>query len=241
MEKEILFKDFLDLLEMTEVYLKGCFKPLEKPSDAGGKETEGEISRGISRREAELSHLEEEIRVCKLCELARTRTNAVPGEGVFDPLVMVIGEGPGAEEDATGRPFVGRAGRYLDKWLDAIDLSREKNCFIGNIVKCRPPGNRDPKPEESSACLPYLVKQIELLKPKAILTVGRISSQILTGSMQGIGKLRGRIYNYNGVPLVPTYHPSGVLRNPSLRPYVWEDLKLLKAILEEKITKKDLY
>jgi uracil-DNA glycosylase family 4 len=155
----------------------------------------------------------------------------VPGEGTSRPRVLVVGEGPGFEEDRSGRPFVGPAGRYLDKWLQAIGLDRGTNCFIANIVKCRPPGNRDPLPEESAACLPYLQRQIALLQPRAILTVGRISTQILVGRSVGIGELRGQRYTYRGIPLVATYHPSAVLRNQSLRKPVWEDLKLLRSVL----------
>lgn len=147
---------------------------------------------------------------------------------------MIIGEGPGADEDRTGRPFVGPAGQYLDKWLSAIGLDRNTNCFIGNIVKCRPPGNRDPEPAESLACRSYLDRQIALLKPKAILTVGRISSQLLIGSSEGIGRLRGNTYAYRGIPLIPTYHPSGVLRNPDYRGAVWEDLRRLQALLDSR-------
>jgi DNA polymerase len=145
---------------------------------------------------------------------------------------MVVGEGPGAEEDRRGKPFVGRAGQYLDRWLAAVGLDRTSNCFIGNIVKCRPPGNRDPLPEESAACMPYLKEQIDILKPKAILTLGRIATQILCGRSEGIGKLRGEELDYLGIPVVPTYHPSAVLRNTDLRPAVWEDLKRLRALPE---------
>lgn len=177
---------------------------------------------------------------CRKCVLGTGRKNCVPGEGVLNPIVMVIGEGPGAEEDAKGRPFVGAAGQYLDKWLNAIYLDRNVNCFIGNIVKCRPPGNRDPLPEESDACRELLERQIELLKPKAILTVGRISSRIITGKNVGIGRIRGTVYNYNfsssssfGIPVVATYHPSAVLRDRTYRKSVWDDLNLLKKVLEE--------
>jgi DNA polymerase len=145
--------------------------------------------------------------------------------------VLVVGEGPGAEEDATGRPFVGKAGQYLDRWLKAIDLDRGSNCFIANIVKCRPPGNRDPLPEESAACLPYLQEQIAILSPRAILVVGRIAAQVLTGHAAGIGDLRARQHTFGDLPLVATYHPSAVLRDSSLRAPVWEDLKRLSALL----------
>lgn len=183
-------------------------------------------------RRRRLALLEERVRACTRCPLAEGRMNAVPGMGVLDPLVMVIGEGPGADEDRRGLPFVGRAGQFLDKWLEAIGLSRSTNAYIGNIVKCRPPENRDPRPAESEACLPYLREQISLIRPLAILAVGRVASGILIGTASGIGGLRGRTFYYDGIPLVPTYHPAGVLRNPELKRPVWEDLKRLAAILE---------
>jgi DNA polymerase len=190
-----------------------------------------------------LAALAEEVGQCKKCGLWKGRKKAVPGTGSDKPLVVVVGEGPGREEDSTGLPFVGKAGQYLDRWLAAVKigqkqrpLTRETNTFIANIVKCRPPNNRDPLPEESEACQSYLERQIEILKPDAILSVGRISSQVLTGKPSGIGALRGKVYRYRGIALVPTYHPSAVLRNPELRAPVWEDLKLLKSLLENEST-----
>jgi len=180
-----------------------------------------------------LEAITREVMACSLCGLHRGRHRAVPGEGVSEPLVIVVGEGPGADEDRTGRPFVGRAGQYLDKWLAAIGLDRAKNCYIANVVKCRPPGNRDPLPEESAACGPYLKRQIALLRPRAVLTLGRVSSQILTGRSEGIGGLRGRRHELDGLPLIATYHPSAVLRDTTLRAAVWEDLKLLRTVLRE--------
>jgi DNA polymerase len=220
--------DLWRLLDLTEDYLKGGYRR-EHPAapDLSVVATRG--SRG-----AGLDQIAAEIEVCEKCRLCSGRTKTVPGEGVIDPLVMVIGEGPGADEDRSGRPFVGRAGQYLDKWLSAIRLSRGSNVFIGNVVKCRPPGNRDPLPDESHACRPYLDRQIELIKPKAILAVGRIAAQQLLGTETGIGKLRGGSYSYRGVPLFATYHPSGVLRNPDLRQSVWDDLRKLRTFLDEK-------
>jgi DNA polymerase len=154
----------------------------------------------------------------------------VPGYGVLDPLVMCIGEAPGRDEDLQGEPFVGKAGQYLDKWFAAIGLDRRKHCYIANILKCRPPQNRDPEPAESEACLPYLERQIELIRPKTILTLGRISTQILLNTTEGLGKLRKKVYTFKNIPLLPTYHPSAVLRNPDLRRAVWEDLKRLKEL-----------
>ena len=179
-----------------------------------------------------------EVAACRACGLCAGRTNGVPGEGAARPLVMVVGEGPGREEDRSGRPFVGAAGQYLDRWLAAIDLQRDANCFITNVVKCRPPGNRDPLPEEANACRPFLQRQIRLLRPQALLSVGRIASQALIGRQAPIGALRGQVHHYPAdqagaapLPLVATYHPSAVLRNPSLRRPVWDDLRLLQRLL----------
>lgn len=178
-----------------------------------------------------LAAIAEEVRACRACKLCEGRHHAVPGEGVTAPLVMVIGEGPGADEDSTGRPFVGRAGQLLDKMLAAINLDRNSNCFIANVVKCRPPNNRDPEVDEITACAPFLQRQLALLKPRAILTVGRVPTQALLGTTEGISRLRGRFFEYQGIPLLPTYHPSALLRDESLKRPAWEDLKQLRAFL----------
>ncbi len=147
--------------------------------------------------------------------------------------MLVIGEGPGADEDAKGEPFVGKAGQLLDKMLAAINLSRHTNCFIANIVKCRPPNNRDPMPDEADACRSFLDAQIGILKPKLILAVGRIAAQNLLNTTTGINKLRGQFFEYRGIPLLPTYHPSALLRNEDLKRPAWEDLKKFRTRLEE--------
>ena len=182
-----------------------------------------------------LPELYAEIKSCRACALASGRTNPVPGEGVSNPLVMVIGEGPGADEDAAGRPFVGRAGQLLDRMLASISLSREKNCYIANMVKCRPPGNRDPDPAEMAACHSFLERQILLLKPAIILCAGRIAAQNLLKTREGINSLRGKfaelkIGDYT-IPVLPSFHPSALLRDDSLRRPAWEDLKLLRSRL----------
>ncbi|MDR1955576.1 MAG: uracil-DNA glycosylase [Treponema sp.] len=178
-----------------------------------------------------LEVLEAEVRECQACPLGRNRIKAVPGEGVLRPLVLVIGEGPGAEEDASGRPFVGRAGQLLDRMLDAVGLSREQNCFIANVVKCRPPNNRDPQPEEIAACAPFLARQLAILKPRMILCAGRVAAQTLLHTSEGIGRLRGQVTEYQDLPLLATYHPSAILRDESLKRPAWEDLKALRARL----------
>jgi len=175
----------------------------------------------------------QKILVCRNCQLWEKRTNAVPGEGVLQPLVMVIGEAPGEDEDRHGRPFVGRAGQLLDKMLDSIGLSRKTNCFIANVVKCRPPFNRDPYPEETSACAHFLEHQITLLKPKFILVVGRIAAQSLLKTTESIGKIRGKFTELEvgetKIPLIATYHPAALLRNEEYKRPAWEDLKLLHS------------
>lgn len=187
----------------------------------------------LPQRQEAISHLEEKIRQCKRCKLCKGRKQAVPGTGVLNPEVLVIGEGPGADEDEQGLPFVGIAGQLLDKMLAAINLSRSTNCYIANIVKCRPPKNRDPEPEESDACRSYLEAQIAILKPKMILAVGRIAIQNLLQTSQGIGQLRGQLLNYNGIPLMATYHPSALLRNQDLKRPAWEDLKIFRTYLTQ--------
>jgi DNA polymerase len=178
-----------------------------------------------------------EIRSCAACPLCKTRTNAAPGEGAEQPLVMVIGEGPGADEDAAGRPFVGRAGQLLDKMLDSIGLSRTGNCFIANVVKCRPPNNRDPLPGETAACAPFLERQIRLLKPRLILCVGKVAAGTLLKTEEPVGRLRGRFASFSAadtaIPVLVTYHPSALLRNEELKRPAWEDLKLLRAVLTD--------
>jgi DNA polymerase len=180
-----------------------------------------------------LERVAREVSGCAACPLCAGRKHAVPGEGVERPLVLVIGDGPGADEDATGRPFVGRAGQLLDKMLESIGLSREKNCFIANIVKCRPPDNRDPLPEERAACIGYLQRQIALLKPRVILSVGRVSAAALLKTDEGISRLRGVWREYEGIPLLPTFHPSYLLRDESQKASAWEDMKSLCRRLVE--------
>lgn len=198
----------------------------------GGYRRKHEAKLAVKQNPSGLQEIAAEVSACRRCRLADTRTNTVPGMGVLNPLVLIVGEGPGADEDREGLPFVGRAGKYLDRWLDAVHLSRTTDCYITNVVKCRPPENRDPTDGETSACLPFLNRQIDLLKPKALLTVGRIAIQVLLNSNRGIGALRGETYVYHGIPLIPTYHPSGVLRNPDYRRAVWEDLRRLRQLVD---------
>ena len=217
------------VLRATARVTSGAAPPTE--AAIAQRATDGEGTPDRLDRDARLHALEAlaaKIRDCRLCPLSLGRTNAVPGYGPLDPLVLVVGEGPGANEDAEGEPFVGAAGQYLDKWLAAIGLSRETNAFIANIVKCRPPGNRDPKPDEITTCAPYLQQQIELIRPRLILTVGRVATRVLTGVTTGITRIHGTFYEYEGYPVVATFHPSAVLRNPGWRAPVWQDLQAVR-------------
>ena len=161
---------------------------------------------------------------CTKCGLHKTRTQTVFGVGDEQADWMLIGEAPGAEEDRLGDPFVGQAGKLLDNMLAAIGLSRRRNVYIANVLKCRPPGNRNPAPEEVEQCSPHLLKQIELVKPKLIVAMGRFAAQTLLESDASIAAMRGRVHRYAGVPLIVTYHPAYLLRTLEDKAKAWEDL-----------------
>ena len=182
-----------------------------------------------------LGDIERAVAACTRCTLYSTALNPVPGEGNPDADFMVVGEAPGATEDETGRPFVGAAGKLLTQILEAIKLSRE-DVFICNVLKHRPPGNRNPAPEEVTACSPYLIRQIELIRPKVILALGTFSAQTLLNTKTSIGKLRGQVHQYHGVPVVVTYHPAALLRNPAWKRPTWEDVQLARRILDSAVT-----
>lgn len=169
---------------------------------------------------------------CQRCDLHRTALNPVPGEGDPHARLMCIGEAPGAKEDETGRPFVGAAGELLTKILAAINLRRDE-VFIANVLKHRPPGNRNPLPAEVTACSPYLVRQVALIRPKVIITFGAFAAQTLLDTKLAIGKLRGAVHRYHGIPVVVTYHPAALLRNPAWKRPTWEDVQLARRILDK--------
>jgi len=179
--------------------------------------------------------LRAEVLSCRRCPLHLTRTQGVFGVGPRRCDWLVVGEAPGAEEDRRGEPFVGQAGQLLDAMLRAIGLDRTANVYIANILKSRPPGNRDPKPEEVAACLPYLKRQIELLQPKLILTVGRIAAQNLLATEAPLGRLRGQVHYFGelNTPLVVTYHPAYLLRTPADKRKAWEDLKFARNLFQQ--------
>jgi DNA polymerase len=182
-------------------------------------------------RLSSLKAIENSVAKCTRCRLYKTATNPVPGEGNPKARLVCVGEAPGANEDATGRPFVGQAGALLTKILAAVDLKRE-DVFICNVLKHRPPGNRNPLPDEVAACSPYLVRQLELIKPRVIVAFGTFAAQTLLDTKTPIGKLRGVVHHYHGIPLVVTYHPAALLRNPAWKRPTWEDVKLARRVLD---------
>jgi len=191
----------------------------------------GELFGGTMATLETLENLSAHVASCTRCTLYSTAKNPVPGEGSPNADLMCVGEAPGATEDETGRPFVGAAGQLLTKILAAIDLTRE-DVYIANVLKHRPPGNRNPLPEEVKACSPYLIRQIELIRPKVIIAFGTFAAQTLLDTKLSIGKLRSQIHRYYGVPLIVTYHPAALLRNPSWKRPTWEDVQLARRILD---------
>ena len=183
--------------------------------------------------EAALAALAEEVRVCRRCRLCEKRHLAVFGEGNPRAELMFIGEGPGADEDRTGRPFVGRAGQLLDKMIAAMTFAREE-VYIANVVKCRPPGNRAPEPDEAAACIGYLKRQIELIRPKVIVSLGGVALSFLFKESAGISRMRGHWIDFNGIPVMPTFHPAFLLRQESAKRDAWSDLQQVMARLGRK-------
>jgi len=171
------------------------------------------------------------IDACRKCQLGHSRLHSVPGEGDPHAGMVVVGEAPGATEDETGRPFVGRAGQLLNDILKAISLKRE-DVFICNVLKCRPPENRDPEPLEVAACSPYLHRQLELLGPRVILAMGRPAAHALLGSNASLNELRGKVHRYRGIPTIVTYHPAALLRNPHWKRPTWDDVRIARRIYD---------
>jgi uracil-DNA glycosylase family 4 len=179
-----------------------------------------------------LDELNNAICECQKCALGRTRTKFVFGVGNPNADIVVIGEAPGADEDAQGEPFVGRAGQLLNKILASVDIKREE-VYICNILKCRPPGNRNPLPEEIEQCEPYLKKQLDLIKPKLILILGKVAADTLLHLRQPLNKMRGNMHSYNGIKTMVTFHPAALLRNPNWKRPTWEDIQVFKKYYDE--------
>lgn len=205
------------------------------PRPAPKVEVQEEVSAPIPVAEAvkdsNLEQLSEQVLACAACGLCKGRRHAVFGQGAQPTRWLVVGEAPGEQEDRQGLPFVGRSGQLLDAMLSAVGMSRDRDVFITNVIKCRPPGNRNPKPEEIAACSPYLMRQIALLKPERILVLGRFAAQTLLGTDATIGSLRGRVHQLKTdegaqIPVIVSYHPAYLLRSPSEKARAWQDLRL---------------
>jgi DNA polymerase len=222
--------------EMDTFFTGGFTRKAESsPSQASKKKDDASLARAVEQLET----IAAQVSQCRKCQLGSLRTNAVPGEGNPDARIMFVGEGPGADEDAQGRPFVGRAGQLLDKIIIAMGLKRS-DVFIANILKCRPPNNRDPRPDEIINCFPYLQQQIEIINPEIIVALGAPAAKTLLNTNKSIGQLRGQFHDYYAglgsapIKLMPTYHTAYLLRNysPDNRRRVWEDMKKVLAELD---------
>ncbi len=226
-------------LYLKEMDLWPVWRLREPRPDSPGAESVPQVGDGggaPGRRAAimgmDWAELRASVAGCTACALHKTRTQGVLGVGDTKAEWLFIGEAPGAEEDARGEPFVGQAGRLLDNMLASIGLKRGENVYIANVLKSRPPGNRDPRPEEVAACEPFLLRQIELIRPKLIITLGRFAAQTLLTTDKSIAALRGRLHDYQGVPLLVTYHPAYLLRNLPDKAKAWRDLCLAKQTME---------
>ena len=189
-------------------------------------------SRKLDSFQESLDSFKASIENCELCNLSLTRNKFVFGSGDSNADLLLIGEGPGEEEDSKGEPFVGKAGKLLDKILKSIGYTRDDNVFIANIIKCRPPDNRNPLPSEVEKCTPYLTKQINLINPKLIVALGKVAGQTLMNKNMLIKEMRKKTHHYNNIPLVVTYHPAALLRNPSLKIDVWEDFQYIRDFMK---------
>ncbi|MCH9757790.1 MAG: uracil-DNA glycosylase [Proteobacteria bacterium] len=192
-----------------------------------------DVSGGIRVAKMNWQQLRGAVEECQQCPLCPTRIKTVFGVGDRQATVMIIGEGPGEEEDQRGEPFVGRAGKLLDMMLHAIQLDRKRNVYISNMVKCRPPGNRNPTREEIEQCLPYLQRQIALVEPHLLVALGKVAAAHLLNTETSIAQLRQKVHDYNNIPLVVTYHPAYLLRSPQEKRKSWEDLKFIRRLLKE--------
>lgn len=187
----------------------------------------------------ELNELENTIKDCTLCRLSETRNKTVPGSGNIDAKILVVGEGPGEEEDKSGIPFVGKAGQLLTKIFEAAGFDREKDLYITNIVKCRPPQNRDPEADEIRLCTPYLYYLIDLMRPEIIITLGNPATRFFLETKDGISKLRGKVFDWNEIKVIPMYHPSYIVRNEKndnyniIKKQTWMDIKLVRNLYNQ--------
>jgi len=218
MDKQSLQEELLDVVKLTKQYL--CEQGIKVENSV-----QAECAGG-------LLDLKEKVNNCQKCPLAKTRTNPVFGAGDEHAKLMFVGEAPGKDEDLQGEPFVGKAGKLLTKIINSIGLKRT-DVYIANILKCRPPGNRNPEPSEIAMCQGYLLEQISIMKPKIICTLGKFATQTLLNSQQPISQLRGRFFEYRNTKLIPTFHPAYLLYSPGEKRLVWQDMKKIKTEYEK--------
>jgi DNA polymerase len=235
--------ELLEVIEMAKQFLaqekkRGLEQIKMRPETIEALQPPAESAKAAPEKsesinpEAELKELSAVVEGCTKCALASTRTNVVFGQGDPHAKLMFIGEAPGADEDAQGLAFIGRAGQLLTKIIEAIDLKREE-VFICNILKCRPPGNRAPTSIEIECCIPYLMKQLEIIRPSIICALGNSSAQTLLETKSPMNRMRGRFHDYKGILFMPTYHPAALLRNPEYKRPVWEDIQLIQKEYEK--------
>ena len=229
----LIVNEFIDLIDKTENFLRSYQNIYGDHIFFDYNANVSELASSDNKRKL-LVELYYQTSRCQNCKLGRTRRRVVFGSGDINSNIMLIGEAPGYHEDLQGKPFVGEAGQLLDRILTAINLKREK-VFITNIVKCRPPGNRDPEPEEQRACRSILDQQINIIQPQYILILGRIAAHALLNTTKTIKELRGKIYNLYGAKAVVTYHPAALLRNQSLKRDTWVDVQLFQKCFQEKV------
>ena len=214
------------------------YRTEERTVEQGSLFSDSRVEAKVDLSNMDFDSLEKAVSTCEKCPLSRTRTNTVFGSGSRNARLLFIGEAPGREEDLQGLPFVGRAGQLLTKILASVGLSRDE-VYITNILKCRPPNNRDPNEEEVKACEPFLKRQIELLKPVLICALGRVAGQTLLKRNASLSFLRGGIHYYNDIKVVVTYHPAALLRNPNLKKDAWEDIKMIRKLYDEELAELD--
>lgn len=224
--KQTVLDDFREITDSLKIYLA-----YQKAGGMGTVPLLGETLKFLEDKcqpvKLTLEGVRSELGDCRRCKLAQTRKNIVFGEGNPQAKLVLIGEAPGNDEDIEGRPFVGEAGKLLDRIIESIDLKRE-DVYIANIIKCRPSQNRNPESDEIAACEPFLIKQLEAIKPKIICALGAVAAQTLLKTRETISRLRGRFHNLPGVKVMPTYHPAFLLRSPGKKREVWEDMKMIQ-------------
>jgi uracil-DNA glycosylase family 4 len=237
------FKEFQKIVNDITLYLKyqrtlGMEVPSPEDEQAMLKVLD-ELEENLSSKEktfagtlGTLDAVREELGECTRCSLCSSRKNIVFGKGDPHASLVFVGEAPGGDEDLAGEPFVGEAGQLLTRIIQSIKLRRE-DVYICNVIKCRPPKNRDPKPEEVEACFPFLKKQLEAIRPRFICALGKFAAQTLLGTTERISQLRGKVFEFEHIKLVPTFHPASLLRNPEWKRAVWQDMQLVQRLLEE--------